>query len=100
MRLLAIDNFVVLASLLPSSVVAGHVLPLVLQLGDDKSWRVRWSVANQIISLCEAFTGAAARAKLLESFTSLLQVRPAPPPSAHVVARSRAAFACCYVVPV
>ena len=72
-RLLAVDNFVVLAGLLPTTVCNANVLPLVLQLADDKSWRVRWSVANKIIALCEAFGAAISRNQLLDSFTALLQ---------------------------
>lgn len=68
-RLLAVDNCVALSALLPGG---GNILPLVVRLAEDHSWRVRWSVANKFVELCDALGPGPSGAELLTSFTALL----------------------------
>lgn len=47
MRLLAVDACVSIAGLLKPDDVATLIKPVLLQLADDKSWRVRYMVADK-----------------------------------------------------
>lgn len=47
MRLLAVEASVSIASLLPSSDTEQLVMPTLRQAAEDKSWRVRYMVADK-----------------------------------------------------
>ena len=80
-RLFAIDACVDFAAVLSSAGSKAHVLPLSLKLAEDTSWRVRWSVANKFVALCDAVGDEAANAavsdaqpkSLLDAHEQLLQ---------------------------
>lgn len=95
-RLLSVDNCVAAARLVnggmdsvttdapPSSAAAAaqrlakqpelrqQIMGLMLTLAADKSWRVRWSVANRLGEFAEAVGRAATSASLLPAFQALL----------------------------
>mmetsp|Transcript_8561 Transcript_8561/g.24416 ORF Transcript_8561/g.24416 Transcript_8561/m.24416 type:complete len:595 (-) Transcript_8561:83-1867(-) len=51
-RLLGINNAVVFAKLVDDSVTKEKILPIILSLATDKSWRVRWPVADKFHEIC------------------------------------------------
>ena len=66
-RLFAIDACVDFAAVLSTAGSKAHVLPLSLKLAEDTSWRVRWSVANKFVALCDAVGDEAANAEVSEA---------------------------------
>lgn len=57
-KLLSADNCVAVAKMLPADACNQSVLPVVLRLAADNSYRVRWSVASQLVRLAEALGGS------------------------------------------
>ncbi|KAJ1445460.1 armadillo-type protein [Pelagophyceae sp. CCMP2097] len=77
-RLQTAANCVALGALGSAALRSTVVLPVALAAAGDRSWRVRWSVANQFDALCRALVsppGAApaTRDALLAAFCELLQ---------------------------
>lgn len=56
-RLQIVDGCVALIRVLPLDLRSSRIMPVVLATAADKSWRVRWSIANKIHDLGSAFTG-------------------------------------------
>jgi serine/threonine-protein phosphatase 2A regulatory subunit A len=52
-----------------------QVLQITTDAGKDKSWRVRWSVANRLSELADAFGPALSTERLLPLFETMLSVR-------------------------
>jgi hypothetical protein len=52
-----------------------QLLPLVMALSEDKSWRVRWSVASKLDELCGAFGKEAVNGAIIFALEKLLKVR-------------------------
>ena len=61
MRLLAVEVCAALARLLPRDEALASVLPVVQRFSSDKSWRVRYAVAQQLFSLSETVGPTVAR---------------------------------------
>eukprot|EP01101_Sappina_pedata_P002069 TRINITY_DN12345_c0_g1_i1.p1 TRINITY_DN12345_c0_g1~~TRINITY_DN12345_c0_g1_i1.p1 ORF type:complete len:594 (-),score=240.19 TRINITY_DN12345_c0_g1_i1:57-1838(-) len=81
-RLLSVANCVSIATrfneLLGHSAEAhqsnlAHVLPVVKSCAVDKSWRVRYMVAENFCELCEAFGGEVTKNELVPAFVELLK---------------------------
>lgn len=76
-RLLTVDACVTLATLFKHNGAGRQLLPVVLGLCADKSWRVRYMVADKFCLLCEAVTEQGSDAKeqeqLVDGFVRLLQ---------------------------
>ncbi|GBG78322.1 hypothetical protein CBR_g26350 [Chara braunii] len=53
-RLLAVEGCAAIGKLLDRQDCVAHVLPVIVAFSQDKSWRVRFNVANQLYELCEA----------------------------------------------
>jgi serine/threonine-protein phosphatase 2A regulatory subunit A len=53
-RLLAVEGCATLGKLLEPADCVAQVLPVIVGFSQDKSWRVRYMVANQLYELCEA----------------------------------------------
>ena len=51
-RIQTAQNCVVLANLLPSELKLSRIRPTVVAIANDKSWRVRWSLATHIHNVC------------------------------------------------
>lgn len=72
-RLLAVESCGDFAKLLPRSDVSNTVLPIVKRFSEDKSWRVRYNVAQQLHLIAEALGADLGRQELLPSFIKLLR---------------------------
>ncbi|KAL6522273.1 hypothetical protein OROHE_016826 [Orobanche hederae] len=53
-RLLDVEGCAALRKLLEPQDCVAHILPVIVSFSQDKSWRVRYMVANQLYELCEA----------------------------------------------
>ncbi|KAF7071974.1 hypothetical protein CFC21_077181, partial [Triticum aestivum] len=67
-RLLAVEGCAALGKLLEPQDCVAHILPVI-----DKSWRVRYMVANQLYELCEAVGPEPTRADLVPAYVRLLR---------------------------
>ena len=73
-RLLAVEGCGGMARLQPKADLINSILPVVKTYAGDKSWRVRYNVAQQLVNMCEAFgVDTATKVPLLRP------PRPAPP---------------------
>lgn len=54
MRLLAVESCGAFAQALGPEGCRASLLPVVQKFAGDKSWRVRYNVAQQLVALCEA----------------------------------------------
>ena len=52
---------------------SAQLLPIVVALSEDRSWRARWSVANKLSELCEAFGPEATSGPLVLALEKLLK---------------------------
>jgi serine/threonine-protein phosphatase 2A regulatory subunit A len=53
-RLLAVEGCAALGKLLEPADCVANILPVIVDFSQDKSWRVRYMVANQLYELCAA----------------------------------------------
>ncbi|KAH1074448.1 hypothetical protein J1N35_026776 [Gossypium stocksii] len=67
-QLLAVEGCATLGKLLEPQDCVAHILPVI-----DKSWRVRYVVANQLYELCEAVGPQPTRTDLLPAYVCLLR---------------------------
>jgi serine/threonine-protein phosphatase 2A regulatory subunit A len=71
-RLLAVEDCAKLGKILPREECVADVVPVVKKFAADKSWRVRYMVAQQLYELCESIGADIAREELLPSYEQLL----------------------------
>ena len=67
-----IDSCVCLAGKLPVAKVNAHVLPYVKKFAEDKSWRIRYLVADRIMDLASAIGFDQSKDNLLPYFCAFL----------------------------
>lgn len=67
------DDVLPLTPVEPNQQRDDFVLPVVRKFVADKSWRVRYMVADQLSDLCDALGARATRSELLPSFLRLLK---------------------------
>ncbi|GMF11870.1 unnamed protein product [Phytophthora lilii] len=72
-RLLAIENSAAIAELLSQEENSLHVLPIVRSSVEDRSWRVRFSIAKDFFPLSRAMGTQITESELLGCFSNLLQ---------------------------
>lgn len=72
-RLLAVEACVSMASLLQQDDTETLVMPTLRQAAEDKSWRVRYMVADKFIELQKAVGPEITRNDLVPAFQSLLK---------------------------
>ena len=72
-KLLAMENGVALTQRLPENKSKELVLPIILELAADTSWRVRWSVGKGFGDMCEAMGESTVTSGFLDSFEKLLR---------------------------
>ncbi|RLN14378.1 hypothetical protein BBJ28_00022721, partial [Nothophytophthora sp. Chile5] len=72
-RLLAIENSAAIAELLSQDENTQHVLPIVRASVEDRSWRVRFSIAKDFFPLSRAMGSQITESELLGCFSNLLQ---------------------------
>ncbi|XP_070201288.1 serine/threonine-protein phosphatase 2A 65 kDa regulatory subunit A alpha isoform-like isoform X2 [Littorina saxatilis] len=72
-RLLAVEACVSIASLLPSEDTEQLVMPTLRQAAEDKSWRVRYMVADKFTELQKAVGPEITKNDLVPAFQSLLK---------------------------
>ena len=71
-RIQVITTCITLADILTTDQQALHVLPVILAVGSDKSWRVRWSLATRLHELCGPLGDQVANESLSVVFEQLL----------------------------
>ena len=71
-RIHVITICISLASILDSDQQITHILPVVIAIGGDRSWRVRWSLACRLHELCDPLGSLVANNYLSAVFESLL----------------------------
>ena len=71
-RLLAVQNAVVMGKILGQD-AKNSILPVILSLSEDKSWRVRWSVSNSFCEVCDSLGEDITRNELVRYFVKLLR---------------------------
>ena len=67
-----IDSCVCLATKLPPSKVNAYLLPYVKKFAEDKSWRIRYLVADRIMDLASSIGYETSKEGLLPYFVSFL----------------------------
>jgi len=72
-RLLAIQNCVAFANILTPKESAQYVLPCIKSCSVDKSWRVRYMVAEHFRALCESMGADVVRNELVAYYVKLTQ---------------------------
>lgn len=72
-RLLAVEDLIVIAELLSPEENAEHVLQVLKTMCGDKSWRVRYMVADKFVALSKAVGQDMAREELLAAYVRLLR---------------------------
>lgn len=70
-RILAINNCIVLGGLKHAPERHAQILPVVKSCAEDKSWRVRYMIADNVKQLCEIFGDTAPTAVIPQYFTLL-----------------------------
>jgi serine/threonine-protein phosphatase 2A regulatory subunit A len=72
-RTLCIDSLIDVAKLLSKEENKLHTLPLILLVGDDKSWKVRYHFAQKFPSVAEALGRDITESSLIQTFVQLLR---------------------------
>ena len=68
-----IDSCVIFAKVLPASKVNAYLLPYIKKYAEDKSWRIRYLVADRIMDLSQGIGNEAAKEHLLPFYCAFLQ---------------------------
>ena len=71
-RLLTVDTCVALAKVLPEADRTDKVVAVVQSIVADRSWRVRWSVAGNMVDLCAVLGPETTQSHLIDAFADLL----------------------------
>ena len=72
-RTLCIDSLIEVSKLLTKEENRLHTLPLILVIGDDKSWKVRYHFALKFPTVAEAFGKDITESSLIQTFFQLLR---------------------------
>jgi len=72
-RLLAVEGCAAFGKLLDKDDCVTYVVPIVQKFAQDKSWRVRYMVAQQLYELCEAVGPDLAMSELVPAYVKLLK---------------------------
>ena len=72
-RTLCIDSLIEVAKLLSKEENKLHTLPLILVVGDDKSWKVRYHFALKFPAFAEALGREITESSLIQTFVQLLR---------------------------
>uniref|UniRef100_A0A7N0TZN7 Phosphatase PP2A regulatory subunit A/Splicing factor 3B subunit 1-like HEAT repeat domain-containing protein n=1 Tax=Kalanchoe fedtschenkoi TaxID=63787 RepID=A0A7N0TZN7_KALFE len=75
--LLAVEGCSAWGKLLEPHDGVSHNLPVIVSFSQDKSWRVRFTVANQLYELCEAVGPGSTKTDLVPAFVHLLSANEA-----------------------
>lgn len=71
-RIQAVASSKKMVEILPVEVAKNRILPIVLSAAADRSWRVRWSLANLLHEICGAFGTQVTNSSLVSVFENLL----------------------------
>ena len=96
MRLLAVEDCALLGRLLGRQACIASVLPIMQRFASDKSWRVRFAVAQHLFALCSVLGAAGTRSELLPAYVLLLRD---PEAEVRITAAARVADFCALVGP-
>ncbi len=72
-KMQGIDSCVVFCKHMPQAKVAVNLLPYIKKYAEDKSWRIRYLVADRIMDLSQGLGFEQAREHLLPSYCNFLQ---------------------------
>ncbi|OMJ90390.1 hypothetical protein SteCoe_7309 [Stentor coeruleus] len=72
-RTLCIDSLIEVAKLLSKEENKLHTLPLILVIGDDKSWKVRYHFAQKFPAIAQALGKDITESSLIQTFVQLLR---------------------------
>lgn len=72
-RIIAIKSGPILMSLLPDNLRDSISTPVIRFLAQDKAWRVRYMLADQLVEICDAVSPNIIRDEILPTFLSLLK---------------------------
>jgi serine/threonine-protein phosphatase 2A regulatory subunit A len=72
-RTLCIDSLIEIADLLTKEENKLHTLPIILAMGDDKSWKVRYHFAQKFPNLAEALGKEITENSLIQTIAQLLK---------------------------
>jgi len=72
-RILCVETILEIASLLNKEENKLHTLPIVLLVGEDKSWRVRYHFAEMFPRVVKAFGKEITESSLIQTFSQLLR---------------------------
>ncbi|PPD83076.1 hypothetical protein GOBAR_DD19991 [Gossypium barbadense] len=68
-----VEGCAALGKLLEPQDCAAHILPVIVNFSQDKSWHVRYMVANQLYEVCEAVGPEPTRLDLVPAYVCLLR---------------------------
>ena len=88
-RIQVVPNCATLAQVVPREQQIGQILPAVLNIAADKSWRVRWALASAFHHICAAFGERITNDHLSAAFEALLNDAEAEVRSASAANISR-----------
>jgi serine/threonine-protein phosphatase 2A regulatory subunit A len=94
--LLAVESVGAFATALGADASRASLLPVVQKFAQDKSWRVRYNVATQLVSLCEALGPEATRADIAPAYVKLLRD---PEAEVRIAAAGKVAAFCRMLTP-
>jgi len=71
-RIQVISTCIVFCNILSQENKLSQILPIVLNIANDKSWRVRWSLANKLHEVCKALGDQVTNNSLAKIYEDLL----------------------------
>ena len=72
-KMQGIDSCVIFCKNLPAAKVNAYLLPYIKKYAEDKSWRIRYLVADRIMDLAQGIGFEQAREHLLGNYCTFLQ---------------------------
>ena len=72
-RIQVVSICIALTQIFPAELKMSEVLPVVLAIAADRSWRVRWSLAVKLFQVAQGMGSQAANNSLAECFEDMLR---------------------------
>lgn len=71
-RMQGVESCIAFAKVLSPSKINTYLVPYIKKYGEDKSWRLRYLVADKIVEIASYFGEDLTASKLLSQYTSFL----------------------------
>jgi len=71
-RMAGVESCILFASKISASQVNAQLVPCIKKFGEDKSWRIRYLVADKIIDIAQAFGPEITKSKLVPLYIQFL----------------------------